>query len=192
MGLLFGAAFFKGSDKNTEEGETCSAALCYTECCSSISQPEQGNWGVSYHTSTSPSYILWLVKSGIDGCARVVAGPLCFSLQGPQQDPDRGRPGQGVQLVRERSARPVRGRPLGEGRGRRQLLGLHRALLAHREAAPLQELWTALLPEVSSQQPPLGSIPYRGLGGVKLWNTAELWWKVDTAWIMCKTVRLLI
>ncbi|XP_010779437.1 WD repeat and FYVE domain-containing protein 3-like [Notothenia coriiceps] len=64
--------------------------------------------------------------------------------------PGGGRARSGLQLVGERAAGPLGSRPLGEGRGGGQLLRLHRALLPHRAAPPLQELWTALLSEVQS------------------------------------------
>ena len=72
---------------------------------------------------------------------------LCL-LQGPQQDPRGRQSGPGVQLVCERPARPLSRRPLGEGRRRGQLFRLLRAVLSHGKTAPLQELRSALLPEV--------------------------------------------
>lgn len=98
-------------------------------------------------------------------CARVVAGTLllcccrnafAFFLQGSQQNSYWGWSRQSVQLVRKRSAWPICSWSLGEGRGGRQLFGLRSPFFTHWEASPLQELWTALLPEVSQSRVSFG------------------------------------
>lgn len=79
--------------------------------------------------------------------------PFSFlPYKGPQQDTGGRRARSRLQLVGERPAGALGRRPLGEGRGGGQLLGVRRAILPHRETPSLPQLRAAVLSEVSLTQ----------------------------------------
>lgn len=147
MVILFSAALFK---KNKTKISRCI-------------QPRYVTWSVVIApflsqrrlicTLVTVPVVYWCVKLVIDVCM-FLCQSCCrnafpFFLQGSQQNSYWGWSRQSVQLVRKRSAWPIGSWSLGEGRGGRQLLRLRSPFFTHWEASPLQELWTALLPEVS-------------------------------------------